>query len=152
MRTTIDHERPRLGPKRRSVIRTLIVDDSEAIRTSLVGIMAWLPRLKVIGTAGDGAQALALIAERRPRLVLMDLNMPVLGGLEATRVIRRRHPATRVVLMTIHDGAEVEARCRQAGADAFLSKTQLSERLGRVVTRLFGPSGGRKRVVGKKPL
>jgi DNA-binding NarL/FixJ family response regulator len=119
------------------VIRTLIVDDSEAVRTSLVAYMAWVPKIEVIGTAGDGAHALTLVTERHPDLVLMDLDMPVMDGLQTTRLIRRRHPATRVVLMTVHEEAELEARGREAGAAAFLSKAHLCERLEAVLERLF---------------
>ena len=118
------------------VIRTLIVDDSEAVRTSLVAFMAWVPRIKVVGTAGDAIQALTLMTTRRPHLVLLDLNMPVIDGLETMRLLRQRHP-TRVIMMAIDDGEEIEKRCRQAGADAFLSKANLCERLEPVVAQLF---------------
>jgi DNA-binding NarL/FixJ family response regulator len=120
-----------------SVIRTLIVDDSEAVRTSLVAFMAWVPRVKVVGTAGDGVHALELMAVRHPDLMLMDMNMPVLDGLEATRLIRRRRFTTRVVLMDIYDVEEIEARCLQAGADAFLSKANVCDRLETLIARLF---------------
>ena len=125
-------------PRRKyDVIRTLIVDDSEAVRTDLVAFAAWVPRLKVIGTASDGAHALERIAERFPHLVLMDMNLPGTDGLEATRLIRRRHPSTRVILMSIYEGPDIEASCVEAGADAFLSKAKLYARLEPTVTRLF---------------
>jgi DNA-binding NarL/FixJ family response regulator len=133
------NRRPPLPKHRVGEIRTLIVDDSEAVCTSLVSFLAWVPRLKIIGIAGDGRQALALAAQRRPHLVLMDMSMPILGGFEATRIFRRRFPRTRIIMMTIHDGTEFRARSVQAGAHAFVSKVELTETLVAVIERLFRP-------------
>jgi YesN/AraC family two-component response regulator len=128
-------------PPKGGVIRTLIVDDSKDVRTSLVAFLAWVPRLKIVGTAIDGAHALALIAGRHPHLVLMDIRMPVMDGLQTAQIIRRRHPATRIILMGIYEGPEIEASCREAGADAFLSKVHFCQDLEAVVARLFPAPG-----------
>jgi DNA-binding NarL/FixJ family response regulator len=130
-------------PPKGGVIRTLIVDDSKDVRTSLVAFLAWVPRLKVVGTAADGAHALALIAGRHPHLVLMDISMPIMDGLRTAQLIRRRYPATRIILMGLYEGTEIDARCREAGADAFLSKVQFCQNLEAVIARLFPAPGER---------
>ena len=125
------------GEPTRDTIKVLIVDDSEPLRSSLDGLVAELPGLEVVGTAADGAVALTLIAERCPDLVLMDLSMPVMDGFEALLLIRQQHPRTRVIMMTVCDGAEVEARCLAGGADAFLTKQRVSKELAGIVRKLF---------------
>lgn len=121
-------------------IGTLIVDDCLAVRVSLVGLVAWIPGVEVVGTASNGAEALALAAARRPNLVLMDLNMPVMNGLSATRLFRRRHPGTRIILMTASEGPEVKDNCLASGADAFLSKDEICRDLPMTIARLFPPA------------
>ncbi len=99
--------------------RVLIVDDSSQAREGLKALLATAP-VKVVGEAADGREAVHLIEVRQPDVVLMDASMPVLDGLEATRLIKAQWPAVRVIVLTIHTGLRAEALA--AGADAFLVK------------------------------
>lgn len=118
-------------------IRTLIVDDSHLVRTMLVGFLQSLHGIEVIGTAADGEEALVMMSRLPADLVLMDINMPLLDGLQATRRIREQHPATRVILMTMSFTSAIKARALKAGADAFISKEEIHESLTQAIVRLF---------------
>ncbi|XVU28697.1 response regulator [Actinoplanes sp. CA-054009] len=109
--------------------RVLIVDDQALFREALAVLLGVVDDLEVAGEAGDGDEALAQVARTSPDVVLMDLRMPVLDGIEATRRIRSAHPATQVIaLTTFDDDADVFAALR-AGAVGYLLKDVSSERL-----------------------
>ena len=118
-------------------IRTLLADDSDLVR-GVVGLMlSRLSSVDLVGTAEDGVQALALADRERPELVLMDLQMPLLDGLEATRRLRARFPAMRVIIHSLHDTGAWKAVSLAAGADAFIPKLCLYEELPGAIARLF---------------
>ena len=85
------------------MIRVLVVDDHTLVRQGIVGLLQSQPDIEVVAQAGSGAEALAAVAEAHPDVVLMDIAMPGLGGLDATREIRARFPEVQVVILTIHD-------------------------------------------------
>lgn len=101
-------------------LRVLIVDDSERIRRGLRGLLGLAEDLETIAEASDGAQAVALTTELGPDVVLMDVAMPVMDGIEATRRIRAAYPSVRILIVTALPGQEEVAR--RAGADGFLVK------------------------------
>jgi DNA-binding NarL/FixJ family response regulator len=108
-------------------VRVLLADDQALFREALGVLLGMSPDLAVVGEAADGQQALALVAELRPDVVLMDLRMPVLDGVAATRRIRAEYPATRVIaLTTFGDDDDVFAALR-AGAVGYLLKDVSSE-------------------------
>jgi DNA-binding NarL/FixJ family response regulator len=100
--------------------RVLIADDRPRSRSGLRAILDLQPEIVVVGEAADGREAVRPVEELRPDVVLMDVKMPVLDGLEATRRIKEQWPEVRVVVLTIHPGYRAEALA--AGADAFLVK------------------------------
>ena len=100
--------------------RILIADDKRPARKGLHALLSLCPQVEVIGEAVDGQDAVNLVAERHPDVVLMDMRMPVMDGLEATRRIKSQTPGVRVVVLTLH--AEYQAEALTAGADAFLVK------------------------------
>jgi DNA-binding NarL/FixJ family response regulator len=102
-------------------LRVLLVDDSPWLREH---VRAALERagLVVVGEAADGAQALALAAEHHPDLVLMDLSMPGMDGIQATRALRGQQPEIRVVLWTGRDDIQLSSAIRRSGAHTGLSK------------------------------
>ncbi|MCX6545493.1 MAG: response regulator transcription factor [Acidobacteria bacterium] len=118
-------------------IRTLIVDDSPEFLNAARQFLERLPSVELVGTAEDGMQALALVASARPDLVLMDITMPRLNGLEATRTIRTEFPGVHVIIITLHDSAELRATSITAGADGFISKSALRDELPGAIAQLF---------------
>ena len=105
-------------------IRILLVDDHTLFRSGLKALLQRQPDLQVVGEAGDGAEAVETVARLRPDVVFMDVQMPVLDGLEATRQIRRLPGRERIPIlaMTANAFAEDRARCHDAGMDDHIIK------------------------------
>ena len=101
-------------------VRILIVDDHLYSRNGLRALLTTLAHVKVVGEASDGREAVRLTEEAHPDVILMDVQMPVMNGLEATRYVKRRWPDVRVVMLTMYSTCQKEALA--AGADAFLIK------------------------------
>jgi DNA-binding NarL/FixJ family response regulator len=108
-------------------IRVLIADDSARTREGLRVLFATWPEIMVVGEAADGQEALRLVAESRPDVVLMDLHMPVLDGVQATQRIKQQWPSITVIVLTIY--AVEQSAALAAGADAFVIKGTAPERL-----------------------
>jgi DNA-binding NarL/FixJ family response regulator len=104
------------------MIRLLIVDDQAAVRDGLAVMLDLDPDITVVGTAANGQDAVAAVGELAPEVVLMDLNMPVMGGAEATRVLRRSHPELPVVVLTTFEDDESILEALRAGARGYLTK------------------------------
>lgn len=102
-------------------LRLLLADDHTMVRQSLRRSMI-AEGFDVVGEAGDGQEAVALAEETRPDVVLMDVSMPVLDGVEATRLVRQRCPDTQVVILTMHGDPDVVRRAIRAGAAGYLTK------------------------------
>ena len=111
--------------------RVLIADDRPRSRQALRAVLDMWPTVEVVSEAADGQEAVHLVEECRPDVVLMDAKMPVLDGAEATRLIKERWPEVRVVVLTIH--ASYRADALTAGADAFLVKGCPAEELLRAI-------------------
>lgn len=110
-------------------IRLMLVDDQSLFREALRTLLSIQPDFDLVGEAADGKQAVALVASARPDVVLMDLRMPVMNGVEATRLIAARAGAPRVIVLTTFDeDAEVFAALR-AGAVGYLLKASSSDKL-----------------------
>lgn len=108
-------------------IRVLIADDGTPSRNGLRALLASLPAVEVVREASDGQEAIRLIEDAQPDVVLMDVRMPELDGLRATRLIKRRWPRVRVVVLTLY--ATYLAEALAAGADSFLVKGCPTEEL-----------------------
>jgi len=103
------------------MIRVLLADDHTMLRQSLRRSLGE-HGLEVVGEAADGEEAARLAGELRPNVVLMDVSMPVLDGIDATRLITERHPAIHVVILTMHADRDVLDRAIRAGAAGYLVK------------------------------
>ena len=103
-------------------VRVLIVDDHPVVRFGLAALISLQPDMVVIGEAGSGEEACAICLERVPDVVLMDLKLPGLSGVQAIRKIRETHPGIRFIVLTTYDGDEDIRRALDAGAQAYLLK------------------------------
>jgi DNA-binding NarL/FixJ family response regulator len=103
-------------------LRIVIADDQASVREGLVLLLGGLPGIDVVGAAADGGQALALVAEHRPDVILLDLHMPVLGGIETTRRLAAEHPRVAVVILTTYADDESVLDALRAGARSYLTK------------------------------
>jgi DNA-binding NarL/FixJ family response regulator len=117
----MDHG-PIKGAQGRGIIRVLVVDDHDLFRTGLSSLLSAEPEIDVVAQASGGRAGIRRAGEMEPDVVLMDLRMADLDGVEATRTIVERHPSTRVIVMTVlSEDEDVEAAV-QAGACGFLAK------------------------------
>lgn len=110
-------------------IRVLLVDDQVLFREGVATLLSVHDDLEVVGEAGDGAEGLELAGRLHPQVVLMDLRMPVLGGVEATRRILARHPEVRVLVLTTFDDDDDVFEALRVGAAGYLLKDSPSARL-----------------------
>ncbi len=115
------------------MIRLLIADDHAVVRHGLAQLVATFEDVEVVGSAADGEEAVALSAERAPDVVLMDLEMPVLDGIEATRRIKAAHPEVTVVVLTSFSDRERILHALDAGAAGYLLKDVEPEELAKAI-------------------
>ncbi|KAA9381742.1 response regulator transcription factor [Microbispora cellulosiformans] len=117
--------------------RVLVVDDQAVVRDGLVLLLGLLPEIEVVGSASDGETALRMVAGHRPDVVLMDLRMPRMNGVEATRRIRAEFPGTQVVVLTTYTDDESVFAALRAGARGFLTKSADAEEIARAVAAVM---------------
>jgi len=115
--------------KKSKPIRVLCVDDHPIVREGMAAIMSIQPDIVSVGEAGDGQTALARYRELNPDVVVMDLRMPVMGGVDATTQIRKEFPNARIIVLTTYEGDEDIHRALAAGAQAYLLKDMVRTEL-----------------------
>jgi DNA-binding NarL/FixJ family response regulator len=116
----------------------LIADDNLRLRTLIRRISAQQPDLHVVAEAEDGAEAIQLAHEFQPDIVLLDIIMPRINGLEAMRRIKEKRPETKVIIMTVHTEDAYRRAAADSGADAFLLKKTLMTALLPTIRRMRG--------------
>jgi DNA-binding NarL/FixJ family response regulator len=121
-------------------IRILLVDDNPEFLESAARFLSADPQVEIVGRAHSGFDAVDGVRRWQPDLVLMDLVMPGMNGLEATRYIKAQPDAPRVVILTLHDNLEYRAAAEAARADGFIAKSEFGEQLPVVLQRLFAQS------------
>lgn len=110
-------------------VRVLICDDQTVVREGLAAILSTDPEIQVVGLAGNGQDALALVAEMEPDVVLMDLKMPVLNGVQATQRLQQSHPAVNVLVLTTYADDQWVLDAVRAGAAGYLLKDTRRDQL-----------------------
>jgi DNA-binding NarL/FixJ family response regulator len=118
--------------------RVLIVDDHAFIRRGVQTILDPFPEWEFCGEADNGKDAIRLADELKPEVIIMDVSMPGLNGIEATRAIRKTQPAVKIVLLTLHESAELLRSGFRAGARGYLLKTDAEQELVKALTAVIG--------------
>ena len=135
-------------------IRVFVADDHTMIRQGLVSILQAHGEFEVVGEAAEGNQAVDLAIEARPDVVILDISMPRLNGLEATRRIRKALPRTRVLVLTMHDDEEYVLRAVRAGAAGYVVKDGAAAELVAAIRAVsagqgyFGPQAAKALAAG----
>jgi len=118
-------------------IKVLIVDDHTLVRDGIRALLSLIADIKVVGEAANGREALEKVKKLAPDVVLMDLAMPILSGLEATRRIRKRFPDTKVLALTQYEDREYIVPTIEAGARGFVSKTAAFSELASAIQAVY---------------
>ena len=121
-----------------TAVRVLAADDQRVVREGLAMLLGLLPDVEVVGTAADGEEVLALAAELRPDVILMDLRMPRMDGVEATRRLRERDPAVKVVVLTTYADDRSVLDALRAGALGYLTKDAGAAEIQQALHRVAG--------------
>jgi LuxR family transcriptional regulator, maltose regulon positive regulatory protein len=118
--------------------RVLIVDDHAVIRRGVQGILSTYPEWDLCGEADNGQDAIRLAGELAPEVVIMDVSMPGMNGLEATRIIHDLLPETKVLLLTLHSSSEFVRSAFRAGARGYVLKSDAENELVRALNVVIG--------------
>ncbi len=110
-------------------VRILIVDDHELVRRGLRSILVTRPEWEICGEAADGSDAIEKARNLKPDIVLLDITMPQMNGLDAARIIRRDVPRAKVIIVSQYEGAEMRTRALDAGAQGYVSKSDAARQL-----------------------
>lgn len=118
--------------------KILIVDDHEVVRDGLRNILTSLDNISIAGEAGNGEDAVKMYSSLKPDLVIMDISMPGMNGIEATRVIKEKDPDARILILTMHDNQEYLNQIIRSGAKGFILKNTDKEELLDAVRTVAG--------------
>lgn len=117
-------------------MRIVLADDHDIVRAGLKSLLAQRPEWTVCGEASNGLEAVSKVVELTPDVVVLDITMPVMSGLEAAVKIRRLAPGTRIVILSMHDAVVMEGLLKLSAPDAYVSKTTANEDLVRVLSTI----------------
>src|SRR5215470_7566634 len=120
------------------VPRVLIVDDHAVIRRGVHGILHEFPEWELCGEADNGREAVRLAEALKPEVIIMDVSMPVLNGLEATRIIHHIMPSTKILLLTLHSSTELVRSAFRAGARGYVLKSDAEQELMKALSVVLG--------------
>src|ERR1700676_885982 len=118
--------------------RVLIVDDHAFIRRGIQTILNPFPQWKLCGEADNGKDAIRMANKLEPEVIIMDVSMPELNGIEATRAICKAQPGIKIILLTLHESAELVRSAFRAGARGYLLKTDAEQELVKALTVVTG--------------
>ena len=103
--------------------RILIVDDSKEVRQRLMSLLADYPKIRIVGEAGSGKEAMEVLNEQKPDAVILDIRLPGRSGIQLLKDIKAAHPEITVIMLTNYDFEQYRKQCTQFGADHFFNKT-----------------------------
>lgn len=124
-------------------LRVLVIDDHDIVREGIVALISASPQMTVVGEACDGVTGIAMVADLRPHVVVMDVSMPGMDGIEATRRIVSEHSDVRVIALSMHAERDVAREMREAGADSYVTKGSPTSDLVDAIRGETGPSHDR---------
>jgi DNA-binding NarL/FixJ family response regulator len=122
--------------------RILLADDFDIVRRGIRGLLDGPPGWEICGEAANGREAVEKTLELKPDLVVLDVGMPIMNGIEAARQIRAFAPATKIVIFSVHRSAQLLERAKEAGVDACLAKGAAAEELRNTVAALLASERG----------
>ncbi len=125
----------------KKLIRLLLVDDHFVVREGIRSCLSSEKHLKILGEASNGKDAIAKAKKLKPDIVLMDINMPEMNGIEATRELLRTQPDTKVLILTVHQRQEYVTQLMQAGARGYVLKDTSPEELVRAIETVHQSNG-----------
>jgi len=134
---TVDVRTPTIPSAGWLPVRTVVVDDSSTYRDFICTFLQRENLIEIVARANDGAEALQAVANLHPKLVLMDVNMPRMNGLEAAVLLTERCPGTKIVLMSADESPCLREACHECGADAFVPKTRFIEEFAMILGEIF---------------
>jgi two-component system invasion response regulator UvrY len=120
----------------KQMIHIILVDDHEIVRTGLKMIIAKMSGIKIVAEAENGQQAIDAVRQHKPNVVLMDVNMPVISGIEATRRISQHMPDSKIIILTVHAENPFPAQLLEAGASGYLTKGCAAEELEKAIKKV----------------
>ncbi len=120
--------------------RILIVDDSALFRSHISEMLAEEPDLEIVGEAGNGLEAIEKARTLGPDLVLMDIRMPLMNGIEVVHQLKKEMPEVKAIILTIHDLQEYRKTAKKCGADAFVLKLCIDKELMPAIRDIFDPN------------
>jgi DNA-binding NarL/FixJ family response regulator len=119
-------------------IRTVLVDDNKAFVVLARHLLANLPEIEIVGTGYDGYDAVRLAEELHPDLIVMDLLMPAMGGLQATRLIKAQSHPPQIIIASHYDDPRYREHAAEAGAEGFISKNEFEQNIADFLARAAG--------------
>jgi DNA-binding NarL/FixJ family response regulator len=118
-------------------VRIVLADDHEVVRQGVRRFLETQPSIEICGEAANGKEAVDKALSLKPDIVILDLSMPVMNGVEATRQIRQLLPSTKIIVFSMHDFAQLADTVKQAGADAYVSKSTQVDKLYEAIRRVL---------------
>ncbi len=135
-------------------IRILIVDDHAIVRDGIRSVLQSSPEYVIVGEADDGEVALDLVTEKKPDVVIMDISMPKLNGIEAATIMKKNHPELKIIILTVHENEAYANQILRAGASGYVLKTAGKKEICEAITsamsgeRFFSPAVSRMIIDG----